>query len=306
MPAQLRKYDMSLWYTTIGTPLSGAACCCQRFIASSQRLRKSSARERYVAAFAPSSSTSRAAITSPTFAMLRGSRCTCGLPPGWMSPIERSITRGTSSFTTNCEASRKPGEPGWMRPLPDCCRSSGSQPISSSEPEQMTRSASRMRAIRLGRASMRCGSDRAVVADTTETLSPPSSCASDAHSGSQAKTLNANAGAAARVQSNAIHPLRRRVFMLVASEPVRAVRAEAHDVLEEHLIVGLALARVVARKLQAHAAELARIPVDHDGVALRGVAREDRKVSRAQRARIDQTNAGRTRVQLVVAITDAP
>jgi hypothetical protein len=39
--------------------------------------------------------------------------------------------------------------------------------------------------------------------------------------------------------------------MSIALEPVRAVRAQAHDVLEEHLGVGLAHARVVARQLQA-------------------------------------------------------
>src|SRR5258706_6680136 len=53
------KYDMSLWYTTIGTPLSGAASLCQRFIAACQRSRNASPRDLYVAAFAPSSSARR-------------------------------------------------------------------------------------------------------------------------------------------------------------------------------------------------------------------------------------------------------
>src|SRR6266850_3094566 len=87
----------------------------------------------------------------------------------------------------------KPGEPGWMRSLPDDVKSNGSQPTSSSDPEQITRSAERMRAIRLGRASIRCGSCNGVTAEKTDTLSPPSSCASAAHSGSQAKTLSAAA-----------------------------------------------------------------------------------------------------------------
>src|SRR6185503_11988682 len=133
-----------------------------------------------------------------------------------------------------------------MRPLPDCERSRGSQPTSSSDPEQMTRSASRMRAMRLGRASMRCGSWRAVVAETTETLSPPSSCASADHSGSQAKMFSAKTGLAMNRRTAG-----RRFFMLT-SELVRAVRAEADDVLEEDLVVGLVLPRVVARELQPH------------------------------------------------------
>src|SRR6266850_5889434 len=207
----------------------------------------------------------------------------CGFPAGWISPSERSTTFGTSSLTTYCDASMKPGEPGWMRSLPDCVSNNGSHPTSSSDPEQITRSALRMRAIRLGRASMRCGSCFAVVAEKTETLSPPSSCASAPHSGSHAKTLMAaKVGHASRPHAMPRQTLK-IVFMSVPSEPVRAVRAQAHDVLEEHLVVGLVHARVVARELQADAAELARAPVDHRGVALRLVRGQDRKIRRAQR-----------------------
>src|SRR5467141_526078 len=46
IPAQLMKYEKSLWYTTIGTPLSGAACCSQRASAACQRPRNAFARER--------------------------------------------------------------------------------------------------------------------------------------------------------------------------------------------------------------------------------------------------------------------
>jgi len=52
-------------------------------------------------------------------------------------------------------------------------------------------SALRARAIRLGRASMRCGSCSAVVALVTLILSPPISLASAAHSGSQARMVSA-------------------------------------------------------------------------------------------------------------------
>src|SRR6266513_3466554 len=230
----------------------------------------------------------------------------CGFPEGWISPSARSMTFGISSLTTYCDASRKPGEPGWMRSLPDCVRSKGSQPISSSEPEHTTRSALRMRAIRLGRASIRCGSCSAVVAEKTATLSPPSSCASAPHSGSQVKTFSAApAGHASIAVANARSNLR-RVFMWIALEPVRAVRAEAHDVLEKELVVGLAQARVVARELQPDAAELARVPVHHHRVALRVVAAEDREIRCAQRAGVDQPDFRRARIKPVIAVADPP
>src|SRR6266403_1511459 len=230
----------------------------------------------------------------------------CGFPEGWISPSARSITFGISSLTTYCDASRKPGEPGWMRSLPDCVSSNGSQPTSSSEPEHTTRSALRMRAIRLGRASMRCGSCSAVVAEKTETLSPPSSCASAPHSGSQAKTFSAApAGHASMAVPNARSNLR-RVFMCIASELVRAVRAQAHDVLEKELVVGLVEARVIARELQPDAAELARVPVHHHRVALRVVTAEDREIRRAQRAGVDEPDVRGARIKPVIAVAEAP
>src|SRR5467141_1980112 len=230
----------------------------------------------------------------------------CGFPEGWISPSARSMTFGISSLTTYCDASRKPGDPGWMRSLPDCVRSRGSQPISSSEPEHTTRSALRMRAIRLGRASMRCGSCRAVVAEKTATLSPPSSCASAPPSGSQAKTFSAApAGHASIAVPNARSNLR-RVFMCIALEPVRAMRAEANDVLEKELVVGLVEPRVVPRELEPDAAELARVPVHHHRVALRVVATEDREIRRAQRAGVDEPDVRGARIKPVVAVADTP
>src|SRR6266850_3917522 len=248
----------------------------------------------------------RSSSACATLAILRGSVWMCGLPAGWISPSARSMTFGISSLTTYCDASRYPGDPGWMRSLPDCVSSSGSQPTSSSEPEHTTRSALRMRAIRLGRASMRCGSCSAVVAEKTATLSPPSSCASAPHSGSQAKTFSAAAaGHASGTAPNAARNLR-RVFMCIASELVRAVRAQTHDVLEKELVVGLVEPRVVARELQPDAAELAWVPVDHRRVALRPVGLQDRESRRAQRAGIHQPDVRRARIKPVVAVAEAP
>src|SRR6185503_19469749 len=112
-----------------------------------------------------------------------------------------------------CDASRYPAEPGWTFALPDFDVSSGSQPISSCEAEHTTRSAERIFAIRLGRASMRWGSCKAVVAEYTETLSPPSSAASAPHSGSHANTLiAAKAGRAASIAPSA-NKVEKRVLM---------------------------------------------------------------------------------------------
>src|SRR5471032_3119012 len=117
-----------------------------------------------------------------------------------MSPSERSITFGISSFSTNWDASRYPAEPGWIFEFPDCVSSNGSHPTSSSDPEHTTRSAERTRAMRLGLASRRCGSCSAVVAEYTLILSPPISFAREPHSGSHTNTLTAAiAGSAASV-----------------------------------------------------------------------------------------------------------
>src|SRR5690349_9377900 len=204
-----------------------------------------------------------------------------------MSPRARSMTFGISSFATYCEASKLPGLPSWILLFPLCVSNRGIQPISSSEPEQISRSAERMRAIRLGRASIRCGSCSAVVAEYTDTLSPPSSCARAPHSGSQAKTLSAATAGSATAAPSATRSFR-IVFMFVTSEFVGAMRAQAHDVLEEHLVVGRIRARLVLRVLEPDAAELARAPIQHDRVPGRVVFCEDRKIPRGERARIDQ------------------
>src|SRR6266852_7173127 len=142
-----------------------------------------------------------------------------------------------------------------------------------------------MRAIRLGRASIRCGSCSAVVAEYTVTLSPPSSCDSAAHSGSQANTLSAAvAGSATTTELNATTNLRID-FMLVTLEFVGAVRTQTHDVLEKDLMVGHVAAGLVARRLQPNPAELARAPVDHHRVARRVVRGENREIRRVERSR---------------------
>src|SRR6266487_4445717 len=91
-------------------------------------------------------------------------------------------------------------------------------------------------------------------------------------------------------------------FMFTALEFVGAVRAQTHDVLEEDLLVGHVGARLVTRKLQPYAAELARAPVGHHRVARRVVRGEDRKIRRAERSR----KAGASRIQPVIAIADPP
>src|SRR3954471_11733235 len=53
-----------------------------------------------------------------------------------------------------------------------------------------------------------------------------------------------------------------------SSELVRAVRAQAQDVLDEELVVGEVGREPGARGLQAQAAEFRRAPVDHRGRAL--------------------------------------
>src|SRR5438094_3337459 len=74
-------------------------------------------------------------------------------------------------------------------------------------------------------------------------------------------------------------------FMFVTSEFVGAVRAQTHDVLEEDLVVGRVAAGLVARGLEADAAELARTPVDHHGVPGRVVCGEARGSRRDERSR---------------------
>ena len=81
---------------------------------------------------------------------------------------------------------------------------------------------------------------------------------------------------------------------------------EAHDVLEEDLVVGGAQLRAVARVLQPQAGKLARAPVDHEGVARRVVGVEDREVRRAQSAGIHQRDARRAGIEAVIAVTRAP
>src|SRR2546421_328247 len=82
----------------------------------------------------------------------------------------------------------------------------------------------------------------------------PSSCASAAHSGSQVKTLSAAVAGQASAGASAASKTLRAVFM-GSSERVRAMRAQAHDVLKEDLVVRLVHARVVASELQPNPAE---------------------------------------------------
>src|SRR5256885_13096456 len=93
------------------------------------------------------------------------------------------------------------------------------------------------------------------------------------------------------------------ILMFVSLERVRAVRAEAVDVLQEHLVVGHADARLVGSELQPDAAELAGTPVDHQRVALRVVIREQqRRVCRGQPDAV----ANSAVIKLIAAVADPP
>src|SRR5204862_1659122 len=139
-----------------------------------------------------------------------------------------------------------------------------------------TRSALRARAIRLGLAWIWCGSCSALVATETSTSLPPSSWTSAPHSGSQAKTRSAACAGHASSTSGAAKRARRVLRCIMScscsakpSVAVRAVRAQAHLVLQEKLVVADAFARAILRELQAHARELAGIEVDHQRVLVR-------------------------------------
>src|SRR5688572_26431998 len=141
----------------------------------------------------------------------------------------------------------------------------------------MAWSAFRVRAIRLGRASMRCGFWVAVVAALTFRRSPPISLASDAHSGSQATTLSAaRAGMpkpimkSSRTRRHVGGAARRAgLFMAISSEAVSTMRTEAHDVLQVDLPIGDRRVAAVGGELQAKPAEFGQRVVDHRGGARR-------------------------------------
>src|SRR5688572_2249444 len=107
--------------------------------------------------------------------------------------------------------------------------------------------------MRLGRASMRCGSCSAVVAVYTLTLSPPSSCARAPHSGTVAKTpRSAATGLAHPMPSTRAHET--TIDLIAApSVLVGAVGAQAEDVLQHPLVVPRSGRELAARVLQAQA-----------------------------------------------------
>src|SRR5262245_66416334 len=94
--------------------------------------------------------------------------------------------------------------------------------------------------------------------------------------------------------------------MFAPLEFVRAVGAQADDVLEEDLIVGRVRARLVLRVLEPDAAELARAPVHHDGVAGRGVLGENRGVRGGPRSGIAEADGSCARLQPLGAVARAP
>src|SRR4051812_14155673 len=165
------------------------------------------------------------------------------------------------------------------------------------------RSASRARAMRLGLASTRCGSCRAVMAVVTRTLSPPISFERAPHSGSQARTLSAASAGSGIVNRNKM-----RIRLMAALEGMRAMCAEAVDVLQDQLAIGDRDARLVGGKLQAKAAELGRAPVHHDGIARRVISGHQQPEVRSARSEPvrDDGVVDRAVIEAVVAVSDAP
>src|ERR1700712_5318608 len=82
--------------------------------------------------------------------------------------------------------------------------------------------------------------------------------------------------------------------------------AEAHDVLEEDLVVGDAGTRLVLRKLQAQAAELRRRVVEHPAGAGWFIGAKLRKTGGRQTAVTDRPEVGSARRQPVVTQADTP
>src|SRR5947208_1650203 len=94
-----------------------------------------------------------------------------------------------------------------------------------------------------------------------------------------------------------------KILMFAPLERVRAMRAEAVDVLQEHLVVGHPEARPVRGELQPDAAELAGTPVDHQRVALWVVIREQQwRVCRGQPDAV----ANSAVIKLIPTVADAP
>src|SRR5437016_10246267 len=82
------------------------------------------------------------------------------------------------------------------------------------------------------------------------------------------------------------------ILMFVSLKRVRAVRAEAVDVLQEHLVVGHPEARLVRSELQPDAAELGGTPVDHQRIALGVVVGQQQ--GRIRRGQPDAVGNGRS------------
>src|SRR5437763_17182089 len=94
----------------------------------------------------------------------------------------------------------------------------------------------------------------------------------------------------------------RRSLMMGSLERVRAMRAQAVAVFQEHLVVGHPEARLVRGKLQPDAAALGGTPVDHQRVALGVVIREQqRRVCRGQPDAV----ANRAVIKLIAPATAA-
>src|SRR4051794_18342743 len=87
---------------------------------------------------------------------------------------------------------------------------------------------------------------------------------------------------------------------------VRAVRAKAHDVLQENLVVRLIEPGLIARELQPEAGKLGRRKINHRRAAFGIVLRQSREVGSGQRAGRNQPDIRTTTIQLVVTQSRAP
>src|SRR5690606_8282119 len=144
----------------------------------------------------------------------------------------------------------------------------GSQPISSCAPEHTSRSALRIRAIRLGRASTTWTSCNALVATSTRMVSPASSSRRAPHSGSQANARNL-ASAGRLIENRSATSNIGNLCISNSLDLVRAMCTETHLVLQSEHMVDVVGLRFVARHLQAQHAELAGVPGQRSGLPSR-------------------------------------
>ena len=93
---------------------------------------------------------------------------------------------------------------------------------------------------------------------------------------------------------------------LMSLKLVRAVRTEADDVLEDHLVVGLAETSLVLRELQTETCEFGAGEIHHHGCSFRFVFAQQLQVVTRDAAVGDGSVFQGARVELVVTDTRTP